>query len=76
MFVIEGGSTSNHAFEIFSEIRERVATAKTMLFSQMRFKDALDRHGVPLDRDLRTAIFKAFSDIKHHSFDVERLHVH
>jgi hypothetical protein len=75
MFVIKGND-AKQAFTIFNEIRERVAAAKTALLSQMLFKDALDRQGVPLELDLRTAIFKAFSDIKHHSFDVERLHVH
>jgi len=44
-----------------------VEHAKIKLRVDMKFKAALDRHGVPLDRDLRIAIHKAFSDIKQQS---------
>lgn len=48
---------------VSSDLRDRVDAAKTRMKSQMRVRDALDRHGVPRDQDLRASIFNAFGDL-------------
>lgn len=50
-------------YDVSPDLRDRVAAAKTKHKAQARIKMALDRHGVPQDRDLRIAIFNAFDDL-------------
>lgn len=47
-------------YELYAKIRERVAAAKAKLKVDMRLKLALDDEAVPLDRDLRAKIARAF----------------
>lgn len=46
------------------DLRDRVADAKTKMKSDTRLRDLLTKHGVPMDQDLRIAIYKAFEDWK------------
>lgn len=62
MFAFEFEATL--ALEIVRGIRDRVATAKAKLKSDTRLRDLLTKHGVPMDRDLRIAIYRAFEDWK------------
>ncbi len=53
-------------YDISPDLRDHVAAAKTKLEVNTRLKLALDRHGIPNDRNLRVAIFKAFEDLTLH----------
>lgn len=46
----------------YPAIRERVHEAKLKLQNDINLRDALDKHNVPRDRTLRTAIKQAFED--------------
>lgn len=68
----EGGSASmmsvnvggvDLVYRVSPDLRGKVEEAKTRLKGQVRFKKALDRNGVPMDRQLRAAILQSFDDL-------------
>lgn len=63
MFAAEGVE-AEFVLSVSPSLRDRVAAAKTKLKSDTRLRDLLTKHGVPMDRDLRIAIFGAFEDWK------------
>lgn len=63
MFALEG-TDAEFYLRISPDLRNRVEAATTKLKSDTRLRDLLTKHGVPVDRDLRIAIFKAFEDLK------------
>lgn len=58
------GIEAEFVMSVSPDLRDRVAAAKTKLKSDTRLRDILNKHGVPLDQDLRIAISKAFADWK------------
>ena len=64
MFAVVDGFEASLAMEVCPGLRDRVAAAKTKLKSDTRLRDLLTKHGVPMDRELRIAIYKAFEDWK------------
>lgn len=63
MFAADGVEAES-VLSISPDLRERVAAAKTKLKSDARLRDLLTKHGVPIDQNLRIAIYKAFEDWK------------
>ena len=51
------------ALKCCGELRDLLADAKISLVRNDRFKKALDRNNIPMDRELRKAIHKAFSEL-------------
>lgn len=58
------GIDAEFVMSVSPDLRDRVAAAKTKLKSDTRLRDLLNKHGVPMERDLRISIFKAFEDWK------------
>lgn len=58
------GIDAEFALSVSPDLRDRVTAAKTKLKSDTRLRDLLTKRGVPLDQDLRIAIYKAFEDWK------------
>lgn len=50
-------------YQISPDLRDRVAAAKISLKAGLRFSNALDKHNVPRDPELRRAIHCAFSEL-------------
>lgn len=63
LFALDGVE-AEFMLRISPDLRDKVEVAKAKLKVDTRLRDALDRHGVPRDRDLRVAIFKALEDFK------------
>ena len=51
-------------YAVSPDLRERVEEAKRKLNHDLTIRDALNRHGVPTDRDLRIKIKKAIDDLR------------
>jgi hypothetical protein len=63
MFILEGPYDAECIYGLSPELRNHVAAAKAAAELQGRLTLALDRHGVPRNRDLRIAIFRAFDEL-------------
>lgn len=63
MFATDG-MEPEFVLSVSPDFRDRVAAAKTKLKSDTRLRDLLTKHGVPMDQDIRIAIYKAFEDWK------------
>lgn len=64
MFAVDGGLEAEFVLKVCPQLREKVNAAKTKLKADTRLRDALTKHGVPLDQDIRIAIYNAFEDLK------------
>jgi hypothetical protein len=62
MFTAEGGNAELH-YSVSPDLRSRVADAKAKLARGIQIRDTLTRHGVPMDRELRGRIVKAFREL-------------
>lgn len=63
MFATDG-MEAELVLSVSPQLRDLIAETKTKLQADTRLRDALDRHGVPVDRDLRLSIYKALEDMK------------
>lgn len=63
MFILEGPHDAECIYGLSPELRNHVAAAKAAAELQSRLALALDRHGVPRNRDVRIAIFRAFDEL-------------
>lgn len=63
MFVSDGMG-ADLTYAVSPDLRERVEEAKRKLRFDMAIRDALNRHGVPKDRDLRIQIKNAIDDLR------------
>jgi len=63
MFAADGVE-AEFVLRISQDLRDRVDAARTKLKSDARLRDLLTKHGVSIDQNLRTAIYKAFEDWK------------
>jgi hypothetical protein len=50
-------------YELSPDLRNRVEAAKDKLREDIRIRNAMDKHGVPKDRTLRAAVYKAFKEL-------------
>jgi len=51
-------------YSVAPNVRERVEEAKRKLNYELAIRDALTRHGVPVDRELRINIKRAIDDLR------------
>lgn len=64
MFVSDHHMDSELLFSASPDLRDRVAETKAHLGFQVRVRDALDRHGIERDRDLRNRIMGAIKELR------------
>ena len=62
MFALDCGN-AKLVFDISPNLRDKVGEAKAKLLRDMRIKAAMDRNGIPQDRELRIAICKTFAEL-------------
>jgi hypothetical protein len=62
LFTTDAGFAADVVMAVYPAIRERIAEAKLRLQQDIHLRDALDKNNVPRDRQLRSAIKKAFED--------------
>lgn len=51
-------------YQVSAEFREKVDAARRDVQLSLEARDAMDRHGVPHDRDLRIAVYRAIVDMR------------
>lgn len=62
IFITEGFEAELF-YSVAPNLRSRVDAAKGRLSQVIRIRNALDKHGVPRDRDLRSKINTAFGEL-------------
>lgn len=58
------GLAAEMVFSVSPDLRERVEEAKRKLRNDLTVRNALNRHGVPADQDLRIKIKKAIDELR------------
>lgn len=70
MFVSDDNMDSEMLFSVSRNLRDHVAETKNHLGFQVRVRDALDRHGVERDRELRNRIMGAIKELRDAGFSL------
>lgn len=64
MFVTEEALEAEMVYSTSPDLRARVEAAKSKLQFDIAVRDALNRNGVPADRILRVAVYKAIKELR------------
>jgi hypothetical protein len=63
---ITSGLTAEEAYDIFHQIRKRVADAKDQLRDDIYLRDILNKHNVPDDVEIRKSVYAVIKEIRGH----------
>lgn len=54
-------------YSVSPDLRNRVESAKCKLRDELKLRDAMNKHGVPKDREIRASVCRAFNELRSQS---------